>query len=117
MLHSLRSGRWLTAEDGEKPDANVAALRARSRATLERILVGAQTQLAELRGQWMVLQKAGQGEGDAAKAIQERMTGVMHLVDGAGMQLYFACGADEERSNKKERHLNSEQLVHFWQDA
>ena len=59
----------------------------------------------------------GQAGRGSCQAGERQAGSATRLVDGIAMQLYFASGAQEEKSNKPEKRLIPVELQRFWRDA
>jgi hypothetical protein len=117
QLHGCRAGGWLTAGDGVKPDTYTDEIRARTWNFLLRLLTEAQAKLQLHRDTWGQLHKDGKADSEAAKQIQEKIKNTIHLIDGIAMQLFFACGAFDEKNNKEKAALTQTQLLRFWHES
>ena len=117
QLHTCRSGGWLTAGDGVKPDSYVDAVRGRTWGFFTKVLTAAQTKLQQHREAWRQLHDVPQPDAEAVKLVSDKLDRATRLVDGVAMQLYFASGAQEEKSNKPEKLLIPVELQRFWRDA
>jgi hypothetical protein len=115
-LHICRSSGWLTFGDGVKSDPQIDAYRTRSWSFFSRLLSAAQTKLQQHREAREQL-KQGQRDEEAVKLVEEHINRAAGLVDAIAMQLYFACGAHDEQSNKQGKRLSAAQLRRFWQEA
>ena len=51
------------------------------------------------------------------KALREKLDRMARLVDGIGMQLYFASGAFTEKQDKSGVKLTHTQMQRFWSEA
>ncbi|MCP5525339.1 MAG: hypothetical protein H7A47_00855 [Verrucomicrobiales bacterium] len=117
QLHACRSGGWLTAGDGVSPDADADTVRARTWSFFSGLLTAAQTKLKAHRETLLQLHEQGSQDTDASEPVRERLDRVMRLVDGVAMQLYFASGAHEEKSQTAEDRLTAAQSRRFWKEA
>jgi hypothetical protein len=117
QLHSCRSGGWLTAGDGVTPDAYTDAVRTRTWSFFSKLLTAAQTKLQQHRGAWRQLHEHGQPNPEALKPVQEKLDRATRLADSIAMQLYFASGAFDEKSDKNNVRLTPAQLRRFCQEA
>jgi hypothetical protein len=79
--------------------------------------VAAQAKLKAHREVWMKLHEHDQPDAEAVKSIKVKLETTMRLVDAIAMQLYFASGAFDERSNEEKERLTPPQLHRFWQEA
>ena len=117
QLHSCRGGGWLTAGGGVKHHAYADDARARTWDFFSRLLADAQTKLQLHREAWDKFRKQDQTDKEAVKQVEEKMKRTLHLVDGVAMQLFFASGAFDEKSNKDKVALTWTQLYRFWNEA
>jgi len=117
QLHACRGGGWLTAGDGDKPEAIADAARTRTWSFFSKLLASAQSKLQQYRETSATLQKVGQSDAKALEQIQDNMKRAMHLVDGVAMQLFFASGTFDEKSPKDKVALSQTQLRRFWQES
>jgi hypothetical protein len=102
---------------GGKPDAFADQARTRTWSFFSNLLTAAQTKLQQYRKVWDELHKDGKPDAEAANFVQEKIKRTMFLVDGVAMQLFFACGAFDEKNNKEKVALSQTQLRRFWQEA
>ncbi len=116
LLHACRGGGCLTAGDGVTPDAQADVVRARTWGFFCKLLAAAQAKLTGHRNAWRELVPLGQTETEAAKLVREKLDRVAHLVDDIAMQLYFACGAFDEK-NKKDKERLTSKSCRFWREA
>jgi hypothetical protein len=93
-----------------KPDSERDAERKRTWDFFEQLLTAAQARLKEHRETLRQLHGHGQPNADTLKTIEDKLNRAFQLVNGIAMQLYFASGAREEKTNKKPSSV-------FWQDA
>jgi hypothetical protein len=117
LLGACRDGGWLTAGDGVIPDVQADAVRARTWSFFSNVLATAQTKLKNLREEWEKLRNHDQTSTKERKQIEEKIHRTLILVDGVAMQLFFASGAFDERSNKDKVALTRTQLCRFWKEA
>jgi hypothetical protein len=117
QLHTCRAGGWMTAGDAVKPDAHCDAIRRRTWCFLSLLLTTAQAKLKTHREEWRKLQQNGETDAEGAEVVRQGMERSMHLVDGIGMQLFFASGAHDAQQKKAEELLTNEQLRRYWQEA
>jgi hypothetical protein len=117
QLHACRMGGWLTAGDGVKPDAFADQARTRTWSFFSSLLTAAQTKLQQYRKISNELHKDGKPDTEAVNFVQEKIKRTMLLVDGVAMQLFFACGTFDEKTNKEKVALSQTQLRRFWQEA
>jgi hypothetical protein len=117
LLGVCRDGGWLTAGDGVKPDDQADNARSRTWSFFSHLLAVAQTTLKQHRETWERLCKNNQSRTDEAKQTQEKIKRTLLLVDGVAMQLFFASGAFDERSNKDRVALTTLQLTRFWKES
>jgi hypothetical protein len=117
LLHACRAGQWLTAGDAVSRQSHLDGYRARTWRFYGRVLTEGQAKLAAERDELTRLHKAGRGNGPKAKAVQTMIGHTTQLVDGVGMQLFFASGAHADKVNKGDDHLTPPQLERFWREA
>jgi hypothetical protein len=117
QLHNCRQGGWLTVGDGVSPDVRADAVRKRTWTFFSRVLSAAQEKLKQHREHWQRLHKDGQPDADTATPVQQAIERSARLVDGIGMQIFFASGAHDARQNKTEKRLSEVQLKRFWNEA
>jgi hypothetical protein len=117
QLHACRQGGWLTAGDAITIRPETEAVRSRTWDFFSQLLAASQRKLGEDRAALERLHAAGQIESDAGKATKAKIERTMRLVDGIAMQLFFASGAHEEKSNKNAERLNPAQLRRFWSET
>lgn len=117
LLGACRDGGWLTAGDGVKQDEQADNARVRTWGFFSNLLAMAQITLKHHRETWERLFKNDQAKTDNGKEVQEKMRRTLLLVDGVAMQLFFASGAFDEKSNKDKVALTWTQLCRFWKEA
>jgi hypothetical protein len=117
QLHACRVGGWLTAGDAVTLDPKADEARNRTWGFFAELLAASQAKLLQHRAELQKLVQGGEADGEIGKDVRAKMERAMHLVDGIAMQLFFACGAFEEKNNKSEKPLSEPQLRRFWQES
>ncbi len=117
LQHTCRAGGWLTAGDAVTINPKFERYRQRTWRFFTQMLATGQAKLTAQRAELDRLHRAGRIEGPKAKAVREDLRRTMELVDGIGMQLFFASGAHADRANKGTDHLSPPQLDRFWRES
>lgn len=117
QLHLCRKVKWLTLGDPRQPDSPADGIRARTWGFFSKVLGAAQEKLQQHRADWHHLHEHGQPNAETAKALSQKLDRAANLVDGVALQLYFASGAFDEKTNERREALTSAQLRRFWQEA
>ena len=117
LQHDCRAGGWLTAGDAITINPKFEKYRQRTWQFFTQMLTTAQAKLTTQRAELDRLHHAGRIKGPKAKAVRENIRRTMELVDGVGMQLFFASGAHADRVNKGTDHLSPPQVERFWRES
>jgi len=117
QLHPCRKGGWMTAGDAVQDNADLDAKRSRTWKFLSDLLGSAQSKLKAQRQVWAELEKASSNEAAAAKDLEIEIQRLAQIVDGIGMELFFASGAFAEKQNKDEDRLTPVQKCRFWREG
>jgi hypothetical protein len=116
-LHACRAGGWLTAGDAVALDPKADEARRRTWVFFAELLAASQAKLLQHRGELQKLAQQGEADGETGKDMRAKMNRAMQLVDGIAMQLFFASGAFQEKTDKNEKPLGAPQLRRFWQES
>lgn len=116
LLQACRAGGWLAVGDGIKRDEMTDRVRSRTWGFFAKLLTTAQAKLREHRTDWDQICKSAEADAESLKRAQEKVKRSIHLVDGVAMQLFFACGAFDDK-NKDKVALTTAQLCRFWQES
>jgi hypothetical protein len=117
QLHACRAGGWLTAGDGLNGDKEADLVRGRTWNFFSKLLASAQEKLKAHREAASQLHDQGKPDEESMKPAREKIECAMGLVDAIAMQLFFASGAFQERSNRQEKPLTPAQLQRFWRES
>jgi hypothetical protein len=117
QLHPCRKGGWMTAGDGVQDSADLNEKRSRTWTFLLDLLGSAQSKLKAHRKHWIELQKTNAGDTSEAKDLQIEIQRLAQIIDGIGMELFFASGAFAEKQNNPEDKLSDTQKCRFWREA
>lgn len=100
---AVRRGGWLTEGLEDKPQSEAEAHRKRTWRFFHDLLLAAREKLRLQQAKW---DQDGPLEGEALKHHQAVTKSVMHLIDGVAMQLYFASGAYDDKSQGEPRRFS-----------
>ena len=107
----------MTAGDGVTTDQEADAVRGRTWRFFSKLLTVAQERLELHRESWRHRRESTRPGEELKNPLQEQTGNLTKLVDAIAMQLYFASGAFQDKTERNQKPLTPVQLQRFWRES